>query len=46
MLAAAIAIGLGGSMFIAAFTAGFLFGVIGRNSGGEGSISSTRAASC
>ncbi len=35
VLAAAIAIGLGGSMFIAAFTAGFLFGVMGRGSSGE-----------
>ena len=35
VLAAAIAIGLGGSMFIAAFTAGFLFGVICRDKGGE-----------
>ncbi len=35
VLAAAIAIGLGGSMFIAAFTAGFLFGVMGRDKGGE-----------
>ena len=34
-LAAGIATGLGGSIFIAAFTAGFLFGVIGRDSGGE-----------
>ncbi len=35
LLAAGIATGLGGSIFIAAFTAGFLFGVIGRDSGGE-----------
>ena len=34
-LAAGIATGLGGSIFIAAFTAGFLFGVVGRDSGGE-----------
>jgi NhaP-type Na+/H+ or K+/H+ antiporter len=36
-LAAGIATGLGGSIFIAAFTAGFLFGVIGRDTGGEAS---------
>ena len=35
VLAAGVASGLGGSIFIAAFTAGFLFGVIGRESGGE-----------
>ena len=35
LLAAGIATGLGGSIFIAAFTAGFLFGVIRRGSGGE-----------
>jgi sodium/hydrogen antiporter len=35
LLAAGIATGLGGSIFIAAFTAGFLFGVVGRDSGGE-----------
>jgi sodium/hydrogen antiporter len=35
LLAAGIASGLGGSIFIAAFAAGFLFGVIGRDSGGE-----------
>jgi sodium/hydrogen antiporter len=35
LLAAGIATGLGGSIFIAAFTGGFLFGVIGRDSGGE-----------
>jgi NhaP-type Na+/H+ or K+/H+ antiporter len=35
VLAAGIAIGLGGSIFIAAFTGGFLFGVVGRSSGGE-----------
>jgi sodium/hydrogen antiporter len=37
VLAAGIATGLGGSIFIAAFSGGFLFGVIGRGSGGEGS---------
>ena len=35
LLAAGIALGLGGSIFIAAFTGGFLFGLIGRNTGGE-----------
>ena len=35
VLAAGIATGLGGSIFIAAFTAGFLFGVISRAHGGE-----------
>jgi len=35
LLAAGIATGLGGSIFIAAFTGGFLFGVIRRGSGGE-----------
>ena len=35
LLAAAIATGLGGSIFIAAFTGGFLFGVLGRAEGGE-----------
>jgi NhaP-type Na+/H+ or K+/H+ antiporter len=35
LLAAGIATGLGGSIFIAAFTGGFLFGVVGRDSGGE-----------
>ena len=35
LLAAGIATGLGGSIFIAAFTGGFLFGVIGRDSEGE-----------
>ena len=35
LLAAGIATGLGGSIFIAAFTGGFLFGVIGRDSGGD-----------
>ena len=35
ILAAGIATGLGGSIFIAAFTGGFLFGVIRRGSGGE-----------
>ena len=35
VLAAGIATGLGGSIFIAAFTGGFVFGVIGRDSGGE-----------
>jgi len=35
LLAAGIATGLGGSIFIAAFTAGFLFGVLRRSSGGE-----------
>ena len=34
-LAAGIATGLGGSIFIAAFIGGFVFGVIGRGSGGE-----------
>ena len=34
-LAAGIATGLGGSIFIAAFTGGFVFGVIGRDSEGE-----------
>ena len=42
-----IATGLGGSIFIAAFTGGFVFGVLRRGSGGEVSyFSSTRAASC
>ena len=36
LLAAGIATGLGGSIFIAAFTGGFLFGVLGRD-GGEAS---------
>ena len=36
-LAAGIATGLGGSIFIAAFTGGFLFGVIARDSEGEAS---------
>ena len=35
VLSAGIATGLGGSIFIAAFTGGFVFGVIRRNSGGE-----------
>ena len=35
VLAAGIATGLGGSIFIAAFSGGFLFGVIGRDSEGE-----------
>jgi len=35
LLAAGIATGLGGSIFIAAFTAGFFFGVLRRVSGGE-----------
>jgi NhaP-type Na+/H+ or K+/H+ antiporter len=35
LLAAGIATGLGGSIFIAAFTAGFLFGVLRRVSAGE-----------
>ena len=35
LLAAGIAIGLGGSIFIAAFTGGLLFGVVGRNRAGE-----------
>ena len=35
LLAAGIATGLGGSIFIAAFTGGFLFGVVGRDTGGE-----------
>ncbi len=34
-LAAGIATGLGGSIFIAAFTGGFLFGVLRRGTGGE-----------
>jgi NhaP-type Na+/H+ or K+/H+ antiporter len=34
-LAAGIATGLGGSIFIAAFTGGFVFGVIRRSSGGD-----------
>ena len=39
-LAAGIAIGLGGSIFIAAFTGGCLFGaLIGRDSSGEGHTS-------
>jgi NhaP-type Na+/H+ or K+/H+ antiporter len=37
LLAAGIATGLGGSIFIAAFAGGFLFGVVGRASGGEDS---------
>lgn len=35
LLAAAVASALGGSIFIAAFTAGFLFGVLRRDEGGE-----------
>ena len=35
LLAAGIATGLGGSIFIAAFTGGFLFGVVGRDNGGD-----------
>jgi sodium/hydrogen antiporter len=35
LLAAGTATGLGGSIFIAAFTGGFLFGVVGRDSGGQ-----------
>jgi sodium/hydrogen antiporter len=35
ILAAGAATGLGGSIFIAAFTGGFLFGVVRRDSGGE-----------
>jgi NhaP-type Na+/H+ or K+/H+ antiporter len=35
LLAAGIATGLGGSIFIAAFAGGFVFGVVGRDSGGE-----------
>jgi sodium/hydrogen antiporter len=35
VLAAGIATALGGSIFIAAFSGGFIFGVIGRDSGGE-----------
>jgi NhaP-type Na+/H+ or K+/H+ antiporter len=35
ILSAGIATGLGGSIFIAAFTGGFLFGVLRRSSGGE-----------
>jgi NhaP-type Na+/H+ or K+/H+ antiporter len=34
-LAAGLALGLGGSIFIAAFSGGFVFGVVGRDSGGE-----------
>jgi NhaP-type Na+/H+ or K+/H+ antiporter len=37
LLAAGIATGLGGSIFIAAFSGGFVFGVVGRDSGGEAS---------
>jgi NhaP-type Na+/H+ or K+/H+ antiporter len=35
VLAAGIALGLGGSIFIAAFTGGFLFSLVGRDTGGE-----------
>jgi sodium/hydrogen antiporter len=35
LLAAGIAVGLGGSIFIAAFTGGFVFGVLRRDAGGE-----------
>jgi sodium/hydrogen antiporter len=35
VLAAGIATGLGGSIFIAAFTGGFVFGLVGRDTGGE-----------
>ncbi len=35
LLAAGVATGLGGSIFIAAFTGGFLFGALRRGSGGE-----------
>ena len=35
LLAAGIATGLGGSIFIAAFTAGFVFGVVRRGGGGD-----------
>ena len=35
VLAAGIATGLGGSIFIAAFVGGFVFGVVGRRTGGE-----------
>lgn len=35
LLAAGVATGLGGSIFIAAFTGGFLFGVLRRDTGGE-----------
>jgi NhaP-type Na+/H+ or K+/H+ antiporter len=35
LLAAGTATGLGGSIFIAAFTGGFVFGVVGRASGGQ-----------
>lgn len=35
LLAAGIATGLGGSIFIAAFTGGFVFGLVGRDTGGE-----------
>lgn len=37
LLAAGIATGLGGSIFIAAFSGGFLFGLVRRDSGGEAS---------
>ncbi|MEA9992811.1 sodium:proton antiporter, partial [Pseudomonas sp. RTS1] len=35
VLSAGIATGLGGSIFIAAFTGGFVFGVLRRGSGGD-----------
>jgi NhaP-type Na+/H+ or K+/H+ antiporter len=35
LLAAGLALGLGGSIFIAAFTAGFVFGMLRRDQGGE-----------
>src|SRR3954447_10924255 len=35
LLAAGIATGLGGSIFIAAFSGGFVFGALGRDTGGE-----------
>jgi sodium/hydrogen antiporter len=35
LLAAGLALGLGGSIFIAAFSGGFVFGVMGRDTGGE-----------
>jgi sodium/hydrogen antiporter len=35
LLGAGIATGLGGSIFIAAFTGGFVFGLVGGNTGGE-----------
>ncbi len=35
LLAAGLATGLGGSIFIAAFSGGFVFGLVGRDEGGE-----------